>query len=81
MNGKTLSLILVVISSLASLYFVIKQNIEMAVLFLTILFTLTNFTRYRSFKGQGMEKESKWMRNMAIFFAIATLAVLYTVIT
>lgn len=81
MNRKTLSLILIVISSFASLYFVIKQNIEMAVLFLTILFTLTNYSRYQSFKQQGMKKESKWMLNMAIFFAIATLAVLYTIIT
>ncbi|MFF5996249.1 MULTISPECIES: hypothetical protein [unclassified Lysinibacillus] len=81
MNEKSVSLILVAISSLLALYFGVTGNFQVAVLFLTIMFTLTNFFRYRSFKQQGLEKESKWMRSMAMFFAIATLIVLYIIIT
>ena len=81
MNGKVVSLILVTISSLLALYFVIIGNFELAVLFLTIMFTLTNFFRYRSFKQQGMEKEAKWMRNTSILFAVLVVIVLVTIIT
>ena len=81
MNEKIVSLILVTISSLLALYFVIVGNFELAVLFLTIMFTLTNFFRYRSFSQQGMEKEAKWMRNTSVLFAVLTLIVLVVVIT
>lgn len=80
MNEKVISLVLVTISSLLSLYFVIKGNFELAVLFLTIMFTFTNFFRYRSFKQKGMEKEAKWMRNTAFFFLLLVLVVLYIVV-
>lgn len=80
MNEKVISLVLVTISSLLALYFVIKGNFELAVLFLTIMFTFTNFFRYRSFKQQGMEKEAKWMRNTAFFFLLLVFVVLYIVI-
>ena len=81
MSGKVISLTLVTISSLLALYFVIVGNFELAVLFLTIMFTLTNFFRYRSFTQQGMEKEAKWMRNTSILFAALALIVLVVVIT
>ena len=81
MNEKMISLALVVISSALALYFVIVGNFEMSVLFLTLMFTFTNFFRYRSFKQQGMEKESKWMRNTAGFFLLLTLIVLCIVVT
>ena len=81
MNGKVASIILVTISSLLALYFVIINNFELAVLFLTIMFTLTNFFRYRSFTQQGMEKEAKWMRNTSILFASLAVIVLVVVIT
>ena len=81
MNEKIISLALVVISSALALYFVIVGNFEMSVLFLTLMFTFTNFFRYRSFKQQGMEREAKWMRNTAFFFALLTLVVLYIVVT
>lgn len=80
MNEKVISLVLVTISSLLALYFVIKGSFELAVLFLTIMFTFTNFFRYRSFKQQGMEKEAKWMRNTAFFFLLLVFVVLYIVI-
>ena len=81
MNGKVVSLILVTISSLLALYFVIIGNFELAVLFLTIMFTLTNFFRYRSFMQQGMEKEAKWMRNTSVLFGVLALIVFVVVIT
>ena len=81
MNGKVISLILVAISSLLALYFVIIGNFELAVLFLTIMFTLTNFFRYRSFMQQGMEKEAKWMRNTSVLFGVLALIVFVVVIT
>lgn len=80
MNEKVISLTLVTISSLLALYFVIVGNFELAVLFLTIMFTFTNFFRYRSFQQKGMEKEAKWMRNTAFFFALLVLVVLYIVV-
>lgn len=81
MNEKVLSMILVTISSLLALYFVIVSNFQLAVLFLTIMFTFTNFFRYRSFKQQGMEKEAKWMRNTSVLFAVLVVIVLVTIIT
>lgn len=80
MNEKVISLTLVTISSLLALYFVIVGNFELAVLFLTIMFTFTNFFRYRSFQQKGMEKEAKWMKYTAFFFALLVLVVLYIVI-
>lgn len=70
-------LIAIVVSSLLAVWFVIKGNFAVAVLFLTLLFTLTNFTRYRSFRRQGLEKEAKWMRGTTILFAVLFLAVLF----
>ncbi|AWE08931.1 hypothetical protein DCE79_17000 [Lysinibacillus sp. 2017] len=75
-NGKVISLILVAAASFSALYFIVKQNIDAAVLSMTIMFTLTNFFRARTFKEQGHAKESKWMRTMAIIFAILSVVVL-----
>jgi len=81
MNEKIVSTILVACSSLAALFFVIKQNFELAILFLTIMFTFTNFFRSRSFKEQGYDKEAKWMKAMAIFFGISSIIVFIIVLT
>ena len=81
MNEKIVSMILVTISSLLALYFVIVGNFELSVLFLTLMFTLTNFFRYRSFMQQGMKKEAKWMRNTSVLFAALAVIVLVVVIT
>ena len=35
------------------------------------LFTLTNAMRSKSFRDQGMERESKWMRWLSLFFGAA----------
>ena len=81
MNEKIVSTILVACSSLAALFFVVKQNFELAILFLTIMFTFSNFFRARSFKEQGYVKESKWMKTMSIFFGICSILVLIVILT
>ena len=81
MNEKVVSMVLITISSLLALYFVVMNNFQVAVLFLTIMFTLTNFFRYRNFKQQGLEKEAKWMRNTSILFVVLSLIVLVVIIT
>lgn len=80
MNEKMVSITLVALSSITAFYFVIKQNFEMAVLFLTIMFTFTNFFRARSFKADGHIKESKWMKTMSIFFGICSILILLIVL-
>lgn len=80
MNQKVLSIILVGASSLASLFFVIKGQFELAVLFLTLMFTFSNFFRALSFAKEGLEKEAKWMKKMSIIFAILTVIVLFVVL-
>ena len=81
MNEKILSTILVACSSLAALFFVIKQNFEFAIFFLTLMFTFSNFFRAKSFKEQGYIKESGWMKKMSIFFGICTILVLIVILT
>ncbi len=80
MNEKKISIALVALSSITAFYFVIKQNFEMAILFLTIMFTFTNFFRARSFKADGYVKESKWMKAMSIFFGISSILILIIVL-
>ncbi|MEK4626926.1 MAG: hypothetical protein ABS944_06500 [Solibacillus sp.] len=77
---KPISLILVAAASFSALFFIIKQNMEAAILSMTIMFTLTNFFRSRTFKEKGHEKESKWMKKMAITFAVLSVIVLYVMI-
>lgn len=78
---KAISLVLVAAASLSALFFIVKQNMEAAILSMTIMFTLTNFFRSRSFKEKGHEKESKWMRKMSITFAILSVVVLFVIVT
>ncbi|MEK4230976.1 hypothetical protein [Solibacillus sp. FSL H8-0538] len=81
MNEKIVSTVLVVGASLTALFFVVKQNFELAVFALTIMFALSNFFRFRSFKEKGYEKEAKWMKYMSLFFAVASAFVLYIIIS
>lgn len=74
---RIISLIAITITSLLAVWFIVKGNFEVAVLFLTLMFTLTNFTRYRSFQKQELEKEAKWMRGTTILFSVLFLAVLF----
>lgn len=81
MNNKVLLFVLITITSLAAIFFVIKQNMELAIFCLTILMTLTNYFRSRNFAAQGYEKESKTMKRMSIFFALMSLVILYIILT
>jgi hypothetical protein len=80
MNRKWIAGILIAAVSIAALVFIIKGNINLAVLFMTALFALSNGFRAISFKEKGFEKEAKWMKGMSIFFVIAFILVLLTVI-
>jgi cbb3-type cytochrome oxidase subunit 3 len=62
--------------SIVSLVFLIMGNLDIAVLFMTLLFICTNSFRYRQMKEQGMDREAKWMLGMAVIFVIMFLAVL-----
>ncbi|MGE7674724.1 hypothetical protein ACQKMV_14250 [Lysinibacillus sp. NPDC094403] len=81
MNIKWLSSILVAILSIAAIVFIIMGNFNFAVLAMTIMFAVSNGFRAKSFKEQGYVKESKWMKYMAIFFAIASIVVLIIILT
>lgn len=76
MNAKVVSGVLIVITSLLAVFFIIKQNFNLAVLFISLMFTITNAFRAKDMARQGYEKEAKWMKGVAIFFGIATLILL-----
>ncbi|PSL28817.1 hypothetical protein B0H99_11530 [Planomicrobium soli] len=80
MNQKLLLGISVATLSIASLIFLIRGNMDIAVLVMTVLFVITNSFRARQMKKQGMEREAKWMSGMAVIFAILFLVVLGTII-
>lgn len=80
MKSKWVQGIAMAALSIAALVFLIMGNLEITVLFMTLLFVLTNSFRYRQMKAQGMDREAKWMRGMAIIFAVLFVIVLITVI-
>ncbi|TKI53106.1 hypothetical protein FC756_25750 [Lysinibacillus mangiferihumi] len=81
MNTKWISSILVAVFSIAAIVCIIIGNFNLAVLAMTIMFALSNGFRAKSFKEQGYVKEAKWMKYMAIFFSIASIAVLIIIFT
>ncbi|WP_431808649.1 hypothetical protein [Lysinibacillus sphaericus] len=81
MNTKWVSSILVAVFSIAAIVCIIIGNFNLAVLAMTIMFALSNGFRAKSFKEQGYVKEAKWMKYMAIFFSIASIAVLIIIFT
>lgn len=66
----------IVVAALASLIFIIKGNFNMAVLFMTVVFALSNGYRAVSFKEKGYIREAKWMRGMSITFVVLFFIVL-----
>ncbi|MBE1555151.1 hypothetical protein [Sporosarcina limicola] len=76
MQKKWLFGIGIVASAIASTYFIIQLDLNYAVLSMMALFSLTNGARAISFRSQGMERESKWMLWMSIFFGIAFIVLL-----
>lgn len=80
MKPKWIQGIAMAVLSLAALAFLIMGKLEITVLFMTLLFVLTNSFRYRQMKAQGMDREAKWMRGMAIIFAVLFVVVLFTIL-
>ncbi|GKW46207.1 hypothetical protein [Planococcus sp. NCCP-2050] len=80
MNSKWVQGIAMAVLSLAALAFLVMGNLEITVLFMTLLFVLTNSFRYRQMKAKGMDREAKWMRGMAIIFAVLFVIVLVTIL-
>ena len=66
--------------SILAIVFLIMGYLEIAVLFMTVLFVMTNSFRYRQMKAQGMDREAKWMKGMAIIFGILFFVVLGTIL-
>lgn len=55
---------------ISSFYYVIQLNLNMAILSMVGLFALTNAMRAKTFHDQGLERQSKWMRWVSIFFGL-----------
>lgn len=72
--------LLIAATSIAALVSVIYRNLNLAVLFMTVLFALTNGFRAISFKEKGFEREAKWMKGMSIFFTAAFVLILILII-
>ncbi len=68
--------VLITTSGILTLYFIIKGNLNISVLFMTAIFALSNGFRAISFKEKGYEREAKWMRGIAILFTILFFVVL-----
>lgn len=80
MNSKILQGLLIAALSIASLVFVVMGDLDFAVLFMTVLFVLTNSFRYRQMKAKGMDREAKWMLGMSVIFVVLFFVVLATII-
>lgn len=69
--------LLIAAVGISALVFIIKGNINMAVLFMTAIFALSNGFRAISFKEKGFVKEAKWMKGMSILFFVLFFVVLF----
>ena len=80
MRAKWVFGIGIVVAVIASIYYVIKLDLNNAVLSMLALFSLTNGARSLSFRDQGMTRESKWMLWMSLFFGTAFIVGLVVII-
>ncbi|MFC4711354.1 hypothetical protein [Planococcus dechangensis] len=79
MSVKIIQGVLILFLSIIAIAFLFMGRMEIAVLFMTLLFVLTNTFRYKQMKERGMDREAKWMKAMAIIFAILFFVVLGTI--
>ncbi|MCG7346355.1 hypothetical protein MHZ92_19815 [Sporosarcina sp. ACRSL] len=70
----------VVLLGVVTLFFVVRGQLDLAILTMMALFTLSNASRAKSFKEQGFDRESKWMRYLSILFAISFFVVLFLIL-
>lgn len=80
LNRKWLQAILILGLSGISIAFLIAGNLEVAVLFMTLLFVCTNAFRYVQMKEEGLVREARWMGGMSILFAVLFIIVLVAVV-
>ncbi|ALS79757.1 MULTISPECIES: hypothetical protein [Planococcus] len=80
MNMKLVQGIAIGLLSVTALTFLLFGYLEVAVLFMTLLFVLTNSFRYRHMKAQGMHREAKWMLGMSVVFGLLFFVVLGTIL-
>lgn len=80
MSSKILQGLLIAGLSIAALVFIVMGDLDFAVLFMTVMFVLTNGIRYRQMKEKGMNREAKWMLGMSAIFAVLFFVVLATII-
>lgn len=80
MTQKRAGIISIILLVVVTLFFVVRGLLDYAILTMMALFTLTNASRAKSFKEQGHDRESKWMRYLSIFFAVSFVAVLLLII-
>lgn len=74
--SKIISAIAMVAASVLAVILLLKDNYNWAIFCITVLFTLTNALRSNDMAKKGYDKESAWMRNVAILFAVASAAIL-----
>lgn len=77
MNSKWIYGIGIVLAGAFSLYFIIKLDLQNALIGMVALFALTNSARAKQFKSQGMIRESRWMQGISMLFAIALAVILF----
>lgn len=75
--SKKITGIAVVITSILAVILLLKENFDWAVFCITVMFTLTNAVRAKDMAAKGFEKESRWMRNLSVFFGIASAGILF----
>lgn len=80
MTQKKASIIGIVLLAVVTLFFVVKGKLDYAILTMMALFTLTNASRAKTFKEQGYDRESRWMRYLSILFAVSFVVVLLLII-
>jgi len=80
MNRNRIAGLLIAAVSIAAIVFIIKGNMNFAVLFMTAMFALTNGFRAVSFKEKGFEREAKWMKWMSILFSVGCIVILILII-
>lgn len=81
MNIKWLIAIGILIGIAGASYSVYNMNMNMALLSIIGVFTLTNAMRAQAFKDRGLFKEAKWMNTIAIsFFVLFIIVFVVTVV-
>lgn len=75
--AKIIPAIALVITSVLAVILLITKNFNWAVFCITLMFTITNGIRSKDMAKKGYPKESVWMRNVAVFFGIASAAILF----